>query len=440
MASMMDLAVSLTAKTGRFNAGFRKAEKRVGSFSGKMKRVTGALLKYGGLIASVAGVAGLGLMVRKSMQSVDAAAKLSDQLGIATEKLQGLRHAAEITGAGTAAMDKGLSFMSKSLGEAKQGIGEAKQALAALDLTVEGLLSKRPDEQFRIISDRMGLMATQSEKAFVATKLFGRGGLGLINTLALGTRGLDAMQAEAEKLGIAFNRVDAAKVEAANDAITRMKSVFTGIANTLAINLAPFVDTLATKFTDLATEGEGMGVKVAGAFKSVVMAVIRAGMEIKTHLSDILRVYGEAANALGQTQKLGTMGIMGDTLQQSGLDAIKAAAMMKATQGDAAKMAEQFFDDIINSAQKKAEGVVNAKKKELAGVAALENMEKDKAKRGAGKPMTQFQTTSLRRFAIDGLVGTRTMKKQNVKDTYLGAKIDRLINVVSNKSTVATLG
>ena len=57
----------------------------------------GAKRLAGGLLAA-AGVGGLGYVIKQQMEAIDSTAKLSDRLGISTENLVSLQHAAKLAG------------------------------------------------------------------------------------------------------------------------------------------------------------------------------------------------------------------------------------------------------------------------------------------------------------------------------------------------------
>ncbi|MCK9570001.1 hypothetical protein M0R72_13745 [Candidatus Pacearchaeota archaeon] len=280
MSVIGNIAVSLTASTKNFERGMKKARGVVSSFGGAAGAIVGKLGAMSAALTGIAGAAGLVMLTKNSMTQIDATAKLSDRLGIATEKLQGLRHAAELTGAGSAALENGLAKMQKTIGEASKNLGLGKRGFEALGISIDSIMGKSPDVQFSMIADKINMLATAEEKAYAATAIFGRGGQALINTLAQGSTELAAMQKDAEKLGLAFNRVDAAQVERANDALTRMHSVFVGLGNSIAIAISPYIETLANQFADAGFFGENAGAKIVGAFEKVLLVVekIRAGV------------------------------------------------------------------------------------------------------------------------------------------------------------------
>lgn len=297
MASAVgNLVVRLSAQTQRFQRGMAGARGTLNRFA---SGIGGLIRRVGGLgmaLAGIGGAAGMALMVRSSFKSIDAAAKLSDQIGITTEKLVGLRHAAEITGTGGAKLDAALQVMQKRLGEvALKGTGAAAPALEAIGLSAKELIRLSPDEQFRAIADAMGGLSTQSERNAVTANIFSRANQALVNTLALGSKGLDEMQSEAERLGLTFSRVEAAKIEEANDAITRMKSAIGAVANTLAIALAPTVQKVAEWFVSITpkiqetAETIGFAFRHFGAVAQIALIdVVQAGINAFPMLEPVI--------------------------------------------------------------------------------------------------------------------------------------------------------
>ena len=272
MAIIGTLAVSLTARAEQFVSGLSKAKDAVDKFVGAVPGLNLLFSKTSAIVGALAGGTFVAL-ARSQAQAIDSTAKLADRIGTTTEALVGLQHAGDLAGGGAESINDALSKLSKGLGAAADDSGAAKAGLEKLGLTLEDLLGKDPAEQFRVIADGVSRLGTQEEKAAAATDLFGRAGADLVNVLELGRAGLDAMQQDAEKLGITFSRVDAAKVEAANDALTRVGAVLKGVLQKAVIELAPYVEAVANKFTTWATEGEGIGSKVVGWIEWIVVAV-----------------------------------------------------------------------------------------------------------------------------------------------------------------------
>jgi hypothetical protein len=236
-----DVKITITAQD--------KTKKAVSSvnkgFSALKRSALGVTSAIASALAAVSGVS--------SFKSIDALAKTADKLGLATEALISLRHAADQTGVGANTLDMALQRMTRRIAEAAQGTGEAKDALRELGLGARALASMSPDEAFKEIAGAMKEVDSQSDKVRLAFKLFDSEGVNLVNTLALGKSGLNEMASEADSLGMTLSRIDAHKVEEAGDAISRAISFVEGLVNKIVVTLSPAVTDIANAFVNLGT-------------------------------------------------------------------------------------------------------------------------------------------------------------------------------------------
>ena len=228
------------------------------------------IAKIGAAFATAGVAAGIAL-TKMSMQNVDALAKVSDRLGIATQSLAGLQHAANLAGVETATLEKSLVKLAVGVSDAADGTGIAKDAFIELGLSA-ALLEKMPiDQQMLKVADAMQGVELQADKVRLATELFGARGVAVLNMLGGGSQNLIEMAKEADHLGIAINRVDAAKIELANDAVERAKGVFTGLGNQLATSFSPLIMTVANSFRQAAIDNEDFG----SVGRDVVLALLK---------------------------------------------------------------------------------------------------------------------------------------------------------------------
>ncbi len=245
----------------RFNVPLTATDKTAAAFKsvmGSATRLAAAAAKIGVAFAT-AGVAAAAALTKMSMQNIDNLAKTADKIGITTQALGGLRHAAELTGVSASTMDMAMQRLTRRVSEAANGTGEAKDALIELGINAETLEQLPLDKQMEVIADSMKGVEKQSDKVRLAMKLFDSEGVAVVNTLAGGSAGLKVMAKEADALGITVGRVDAAKIEMANDAGTRAKGVFTGLGNQLSVAFSPIIGEVATKFHQAALDSEGFG-------------------------------------------------------------------------------------------------------------------------------------------------------------------------------------
>lgn len=247
-APRYNLPITATDKTA---AAFKSVTASAGRLAASAAKI--------GFAFATAGTAAAAALTKMSMANIDTLAKTADKIGVTTEALGGLRHAAELTGVSTGTMDMAMQRLTRRVSEAANGTGEAKAALQELGINAVELEKIPLDKQMEVIAEKMSGVKSQSDKVRLAMKLFDSEGVALVNTLAGGSAGLQAMAKEAEELGITVSRVDAAQIELANDAVTRAKGVFTGLGNQLATNFAPLIKTVADRFRQSALDTEDFG-------------------------------------------------------------------------------------------------------------------------------------------------------------------------------------
>ncbi len=354
-----NLAVNLIARTKGFTTGLQKATKRLKKFGAGIAASAKRIAKWSAALTAAA-VGAFAVFTKQAFASIDTLAKVSDKLGITTENLAGLRHAAELTGVNITTLDMAIQRMTRRIAEAAMGTGEAKAAIAELGLDAQHLKKIGPGAAFREIAGAMSKVKDEGDKVRLSFKLFDSEGVALKNTLALGTAGLDAMQAEAEKLGLALSRVDAAQVEAANDAITRMKAIFKGFFQQVAIKLAPVIQAMADKFTEMADAGSGVGPAVERGFKKVVKAIglmadavhtIQLGfLKLKQIMLDVFAaaIRGSASATKGLVKFAGILPGTGILVKNSGIDKAGDIAI-KASRAMADKAGDEFNQAVLKS-------------------------------------------------------------------------------------------
>jgi hypothetical protein len=251
---------------------FDKTSKALSTATAGLRKVGGAVLSAKTAIVGLVGAAGFGALIKQGLAAGDSLAKTADKIGVTTEALAGMRHAAELTGVSTETMDMALQRFTRRASEAAIGTGEAKGALQELGINAKELVKLPLDKQMEVVADAMGGLGTQADRVRIAMKLFDSEGVALVNTLGGGSAALREMIDEAETLGITLDRVETAQIEAANDAFTRAKGVITGLVNDITVNLAPVLKVLADGFTKSAIEAN----KVGNVGEAVADSLIRS--------------------------------------------------------------------------------------------------------------------------------------------------------------------
>lgn len=272
MATIANLAVSLTARIGSFQKGFARARKTVMRFAGDLARHTLNIVKFGAAMAAVA-VGGLLALARGQADIIDSISKTSRVLGLSTEELAGYGHAIDLAGGDQEGFNKAIIRMNRTIADAESGLSTANRELERAGLNVEQLAGLSTDERIKLLADRYNSIGDAADRASFLMNIFGRQGKAVGTLFEQGAAGIEAAQKEAEKLHLTFNDLDGRQVEEANDAMTRLRSLITGIARRVAIQLAPYIQMAADKLRAMGMAGEGMGMIVVNAFNWIMKAV-----------------------------------------------------------------------------------------------------------------------------------------------------------------------
>ena len=231
-----------------------KTKKGFGSVTSGLKKVTGAVFSMRTALVGVAGAAGFGLLVKRSLNATDSLAKTASKIGTTTEALGGLRFAAELTGVATNTMDMALQRFTRRTAEAAMGTGEAKGAIKELGINAQELNKMPLDKRMVVLADAFSEVKNESDRLRLAFKLFDSEGAALVNTLSGGSEALKEMLGEAKMLGLAMSSSAAKGVEDTVDAMTKLKSMAKGLTDQFVAALAPAIQSLTESITKFFAE------------------------------------------------------------------------------------------------------------------------------------------------------------------------------------------
>ena len=217
----------------------KNAFKSVGRGLNKLRK---SVFSLKGAFVGAIGIGGIGLFIKKTLESIDTNKKMADSLGLTTHQLGGFEYGAALAGESIETVQKGLQKLDFNLGQASQGIGQAKYALKTLNISFKDLNKLQPNERFLAVADAIGQLKTRQEQATIAGELMGKSGLKLMLLFDGGSKAIREFQKKAEDLGISLSREQSAKVEKFVDMFHTLKVVLQGVGNTLVVALVPFME------------------------------------------------------------------------------------------------------------------------------------------------------------------------------------------------------
>ena len=223
-----------------------------------LKRAAARLKAFGegvrsvGLRTAAIGAAVLAPLLGSAKVFADTGSALFDmsqRTGISVEALSELGIAAEQSGTDLATLETGIRKMQRSITDAAQGSTSAQEALALLGLTVDDLKNLSPEDQFKLIADRIAQIKDPTVRAAAAMELFGRSGTSLIPLLSGGARGIEALQEQARRLGLTMSTEDARAAEEFGDVLDALTKVVKRLFFAVGAALAPMLKEFAESAT-----------------------------------------------------------------------------------------------------------------------------------------------------------------------------------------------
>lgn len=272
----------------------KKAMQGLGLFWRTLKGVTGTIFSMRNALVALGGAAGFGFLVKRSLNATDSLAKTASKIGTTTQALSKLQYAARITGVEQNTLNMAMQRFTRRAAEAAKGTGEAKGALQELNIDAKELQKLPLDQQMKVLADAFGNVRGESNKLRIAFKLFDSEGAALVNTLALGSGGLDKLFGRAKALGLVMSGDAAKGVEAANDALGDLFSIARGLTDQFSAALAPVIQHATNTFTNFIlelakTKGgiEGVGQAMA---KNFIDGLIKAVKGIQSFANGVITV------------------------------------------------------------------------------------------------------------------------------------------------------
>ncbi len=232
-----------------------------------------AITKWGIALGALAAGA-LVAWTASSVRGVAAQNDLTQRLGMTTEAFQKLSYAAKISGVDQEQLAGSLEKMQERLAEvAIEGGGPAADALKRFGINARDLTTMAPEQAFMRMVGVLEQIPNSMERIKVAKDIFGKSGTGMINLAMEGTASLKAMGLEASQLGVALSAIDNAKLAETDDALDKIWLAVSGVANTIAVQLSPYITAVSDQFIAWMKSGTTTGSFIAQAVDWITTAI-----------------------------------------------------------------------------------------------------------------------------------------------------------------------
>lgn len=261
------------------------AGKAVNQLKGINKNVTGlskSFNKMGQSIKNAATLLAASFSVnaaRGVVENASAMAKMADATGLTIKAYQELGYAAEIAGISQGQFGSNMTAFVKRVGEAQNGMGPLVSGLRNMDKALLNSVASAStqEEAFALISDAIANASSATEKAAIANAAFSRSGVGMVNMMKQGSKGLQDMSEEANALGLVMSEDLVRNAEEFDDAMLQFtKQIKIAFSASLLTGITTMGDGIKAFWQDL-KDLESGAILVATAVSTVLVPAIVVG-------------------------------------------------------------------------------------------------------------------------------------------------------------------
>lgn len=267
--------LDFTARTVEFENAMRKSTQRIKRLQRDMRPITGLARRFG--MAIVGASAGVVYFGKRTADVIDRQAKLAQSLRTTIGSIAALERAAELSGLAAKQLGAGLRQLENQLARILDGSAplELEEAFNRLNLSARELSDLPVDQRVAKIMDALERFVPAAEHASVSGQLFGtRVGIAFqrIDAATLRTATNDL-----RRFGGELTDVQGDAVEAMNDSLSSLTTAFNSVAHQLVADAAPAVlqwsDSLA-RALEVGSPFRTMLRQIAGDFEDVPKRIV----------------------------------------------------------------------------------------------------------------------------------------------------------------------
>ncbi|MYM37265.1 hypothetical protein GTP38_23340 [Duganella sp. FT94W] len=365
MSVVSELEIRLFAGIARLQQDMDRAQQTV---TGTMARISASVGNAMNLIKGFAAALAVGAFVnfiKGGIDAADAMDELREKTGLLMEDVAGVRLIFQREGFGDQELVASMSKLSKAITEGGGALGAMK------------ISTKEASGEFRStkavlydVADQFAAMENGAQKSAFAMDIFGKSGVALIPMLNGGSEGMRDMAEMAEKLGLVLSQETATAAGDFNDTMFLIGQGSQGIAQGIAAELVPTLNSLAGSFLESMTSG--------GKLASTAH-ILATGLKILYTLGvGIVEVFSTVGKSLGGAAAQIVAVLNGDFKQAGKIGELVGKDLAEGWQSSA-KMISDAWDGTGEAAVAAAAKTLGAQKDLLAAQKEREAAEKKAA-------------------------------------------------------------
>lgn len=281
---------SILIKSDEAEKSIQKTESKAEKLAHTLGNGIKTAAKWGAAIVAGAAAAGGALLgvTNKAAEAADEVDKMSQKIGLSKEGFQEWRYAMGQSGVDIGVMQNGMKTLTSLMDSAKDGTASAKEAFDTLGLSIYDSSGALKDQESMMTETIMALanMEDSTERAKLATQLFGRAGTELEPLLNSGADGIQELMDRAHELGLVMSDEAVDAGVKLGDTLSDVKDSFGMVATQIGVQVMPIIQGLLDWVLEHMPEIQ--------TTVSTVMEGIKAGIEA---LQTFWAEHGDAISA-----------------------------------------------------------------------------------------------------------------------------------------------
>lgn len=288
---------SIMVDNEKANESIKKTGSEADSLGSKFLSGIGTVGKWGMAIggAAVAGGAALLGIANKASETTDRIDKLSNKIGISKQGFQEWDYVLGQNGMDVEKLQVGVKTLTSQMDAANSGNKGAIESFNKLGLTWKDGSGKLKNQEEMMNESIMALakMENGTEKARMATDLFGKAGMEMMPMLNNGAEGITQLKDRAHELGLVMSDESVSAGVLLGDTMDDVKDSFQAVATKIGVNVMPIVQ----KFLDFILDKMPLIQNVFGVvFSAIGNFVSFVGNSLTDAVSSINNKFGWIIN------------------------------------------------------------------------------------------------------------------------------------------------
>lgn len=279
---------SIFVNTDEADKSMAKTEKNAESIATKFGNGIKTAAKWGsaivgGATAAASAVVGLATNAADTADEID---KMSQKIGISTESYQEWSYVMGQNGMDVEKLSVGMKTLVSQMDSAASGTASAQENFDKLGVSIYDASGKLKDQE-TMLNEAMHALADMengTEKARLATELFGKAGIEMMPMLNQGSGAMDELTQRAHDLGLVMSEEAVGAGVTLGDTIDDIKQSFSAVGRNLGTAVIPVVQ----QFAEVILQSMPMIQEAIGALAPILADVVASFLPALIEVAQML--------------------------------------------------------------------------------------------------------------------------------------------------------